>query len=70
MLQLNFVMYKSHPGGTGSKGLKGSWRVAEIWNCEWSWKAIGKAAALVVDGIPGLKESCKGFEPWHHEEIL
>ena len=34
MLQLVLVMCKSHPGGTGSEGMKGSWRAAEAWHCE------------------------------------
>ena len=27
-------MCKNHPGGTGFKGMKGSWRAAEAWHCE------------------------------------
>ena len=70
MLQLDLVMCKNHPGGTGFEGMKGSWRTAEAWHCERPWQAIGEGAATdVVDG-PGLKGSCKEVEAWHHEENL
>ena len=70
MLQLDLVMCKSHLGGTGFEGMKGSWRAAEAWNCERPGKAIGEgAASAVVDG-PELKGSGKGFDAWHHEESL
>ena len=55
-------MSKSHPGGTGFKGMKGSGRAAEAQHCERPWKAIGEGAASVAIDGPGLKESCKGFE--------
>ena len=61
-------MSKSHPGGTACEGMKGPWRDAEAWHCERPGKAIGEGAASVVFGGPGLKESCKGVEAWHHEE--
>jgi hypothetical protein len=70
MLQLNLVMCKSHPGGTGFEGMKVSRRTAEAWHCERSWKAIGEGIASAVVDDPGLKGSCKGFEVWHHEESL
>ena len=59
-------MCKNYPGGTGSVGMRGSWRGAEAWHCEWPWMGIGEGA---VDS-PGLKGSCKGVEAWHHEECL
>jgi hypothetical protein len=55
MLQIDLVIYKSHPGGTGFEGMKVSWRAAEVCHCEKSWKAIGQGIALdAIDG-PGLK---------------
>jgi hypothetical protein len=63
-------MCKSHPGGTGFEGMKGSRRAAEARHCERSWKNIGEGAASVAIDGPGLKESCKGVEAWHHEESL
>ena len=44
-------MCKSHPGGTGFAGMKGSWTAAEAQPCEKS------AEAIAVEG-PGLKGSC------------
>jgi hypothetical protein len=41
-------MWKSHPGGTGFEGMKGSCRAAEAQNCERPWKAIGGGAASVA----------------------
>ena len=70
MLQLDLVMCKSHPGDTCFEGMKMSWRTAEVWHCERSWKAIGEGVASVVIDGPGLKGSCKGVETWHHEESL
>jgi hypothetical protein len=62
MLQWDLVMCKSHPGGTGFKGMKGSYREAEAWQCKRPWKAIGEGGASVaIDGL-GLKGSCKGVE--------
>jgi hypothetical protein len=63
-------MCKSHPGGTGFGGMKGSQRAAEAQHCERPWKAIGEGAASVAIDGPGLKSSCKGVEAWHHEESL
>ena len=63
-------MCKSHPGGTGFEGMKGSHRAAEARHCERPWKAIGEGAASVAIDGPGLKGSCKGVEAWHHEESL
>jgi hypothetical protein len=68
VLQWDLVMYKSHPGGTGFEGTKGSWRAAEALHCERPWKAIGEGAASVAIDGPGLKGSCKEVEAWHHEE--
>jgi len=70
MLQLYLVMCKSHPGGTGFEGMKGSWRAAEAWYCERPGKAIGEGTASVAVDGPVLKGSCKGVEAWHHGEIL
>ena len=47
-------MCKSHPGGTGFEGMKGSWRAAEARHCERPWKAIGEGAASVAISAPGL----------------
>jgi len=53
---------KSHPGGTGFEGMKGSSRGAEAWHYERPWKAIGAGdSPVAVDG-PGLKGSCKEVE--------
>jgi hypothetical protein len=61
-------MCKTHI--TGFEGINGSWRAAEAWHCKRLGKGIGEgAAAVAVDG-PGLKESCKGVEAWHHKESL
>jgi hypothetical protein len=58
VLQWDLVMCKSHPGGTGFEGMKGSCRAAEARHCERPWKAIGEGtASLEVDG-PVLKGSC------------
>jgi len=65
-------MCRSHPGGTGFEGMKGSWRAAEAWHCESPWKAVDEGAAsasVAINGL-GLKGSCKGIEAWHHEESL
>jgi hypothetical protein len=63
-------MCKSHPGGTGFEGMRGSWREAEAWQCERSGKVIGEGtASIAVDGL-GLKGLCKGVEAGHHEESL
>ena len=70
VLQWDLVMFKSHPGGTGFEGMKGSCRAAEALHCERPWKAIGEGAASVAIDGPGLKGSCKGVEAWHHEESL
>jgi hypothetical protein len=63
-------MCKSHPGGTGFEGMKGSCRAAEACHCERPWKAIDEGAASVAIDGSGLKGSCKGFETWHHSESL
>ena len=62
MLWLGLVMCKSHPGGTGFEGMKGSRRAAEARHCERPWKAIGEGAASVAIDVPGQKGSCKGVE--------
>ena len=69
-LVLNLVTCKSHPGGTGFKDMKGSWRAAEAWCCESPREAIGGAAAVVAVDGPGLKGSCKEVEAWHCEKSL
>ena len=67
MLRLDLVTCKSHPGGTGFEGMKGSWKAAEAQHCERLWKFTGESTASVsVDG-PGLKGSCKEIEAWHNE---
>jgi hypothetical protein len=70
VLQLDLVMCKTCPGGTGFEGMKGSWRVAVAWYCERPGKAIGEGAASVAVVVPRLKGSCKEVEAWHHEESL
>ena len=71
LLQRDLVICKSHPGGTGFEGMKGSCRAAEARHCERVWKAIGDGAVSVAIGAgSGLKGSCKGIEAWHHEESL
>ena len=69
-LQLDLVMCKGNPDGTGFEGMKCSWRAAEAWHCERPWKAIGEGAASVAIDGPGLKGACQGVEAWHHEESL
>ena len=52
MLHQDLVMCKSHPGGTGFEGMKGSRRAAEARHCERPWKAIGEGAASVaIEGV-------------------
>jgi hypothetical protein len=59
VLQQDLVMCKSHPGGTGFEGMKGSRRAAEARHCERPWKAIGEgAASAAIDG-PRLKGHAK-----------
>lgn len=70
MMQLYLVMCKSLPGDTGFEDMKRSWRTAEGWHCERTWKVIGESKALVVVDGTGLKGSCKGAETWHHEKSL
>jgi hypothetical protein len=70
MLKLNLVTFKNYPSGTGFEGMKGSWREAEAWHCERSWKATGEGAASVAVDSPGQKVSCKEVEAWHHEGSL
>jgi hypothetical protein len=48
-------MCKSHPGGTGFEGMKGSCRAAEAWHCDRPWKATGESAASVAVDGPVLK---------------
>jgi hypothetical protein len=55
-------MYKSHPGGTGFEGMKGSCRAAEVRHCERPWKVIGEGASSVAIDGPGLKGSCSILE--------
>jgi hypothetical protein len=70
VLQLDLVMCKNHPGGTGFEGMKGSWRAAEAWDCERPREATSESTASVAVDGPGLKGSCKEVEAWHHEESL
>jgi hypothetical protein len=62
VLQWDLVMCKSHSGGTGFEGMKGSCKAAETRHCERPGKAIGEGAASVAIDVSGLKGSCKGFE--------
>jgi hypothetical protein len=62
VLWMDLILCKSHPGGTGFEGMKGSPRAAEAWHCERPWKAIGEGAASVAIDGPGLRRSCKGAE--------
>jgi hypothetical protein len=57
VLQLDLVMCKNHPGGTGFEGMKGSWRTAEAWHCE----RLGEGAASVSVDSPVLKGHAKKF---------
>jgi hypothetical protein len=70
ILQVDLVICKNHPAGTGFEGMKRSWRAAEVWPYERPGKAIGEGAASVVAEGLGLKESCKDVEAWHHEDNL
>ena len=54
-----------HTGGTGSEGIKGTWRAAETWHCESPGKATGESAASVAVDGPGLKGSGKKAEVRH-----
>ena len=57
MLQLYLVMCKSHPGGTGFEGMKGTKRADESCHCERPGNAISEGAtSIAVDGS-GLKGS-------------
>jgi hypothetical protein len=62
VLWLDLVIFKSHPGGTGFEGMKGSCRKAEARHCERPWKAIGEGAASVAIDSHGLKGSCSVLE--------
>ena len=63
------LIRKNHLGSTGLEGMKGSWTAAEAWLCERPGKTIGEGASVAVDG-PGLKETCKEVEAWHHKGSL
>jgi hypothetical protein len=67
LLQLDLVMCKGHPGGTGFKGMKGSLRTVEAQHCERPWKAIGEGAGSVAIDGPGLSGSCSVLEIQYHE---
>lgn len=69
-LQLYLVKCKNHPGGTGFKGIKGSWRAAEAWHCERPGKDTGEGSVSVAVGSSGLEWSCKEVEAWHLERLL
>jgi hypothetical protein len=62
LLQRDLIMCKSHPGGTGFEGMKGSYRAAEAWYCERPGKAIGEGAASVAIDSPELKGPCNVLE--------
>jgi hypothetical protein len=57
--QLDLIMCKSHPGGTGFEGMKGSWRAASAchwWGCSLScnwWHRIEE-----------VKQRSWGLAPW------
>ena len=71
MLQLDLVLCKMHPSGTGFESLEGSWRTAaETWLCERPGEATGEGAASVTVEEPGLKGSCSEVKAWHHEKSL
>jgi hypothetical protein len=55
-------MYKSHSGGNGFEGMKGSSIAAEAQACESPWKAIGEGTASVAIDGTGLKVSCIDLE--------
>lgn len=55
--QLKLVMFKSHSGGAGFKGMKELWRAAEVWHHEKPSKTKGKTTSLAVTEAPGLKGS-------------
>lgn len=61
-------MCKSHLGGTGYEGTKGSWRGAEAWHFERPRETIDEGTASVSVDDPGLKGSSKEFKAWHHEK--
>lgn len=58
LLQMDLVMFKSHPDGTGFEGMKGSWK-DETLHCERPGKAIGEGAESFAVDSPILKGSCK-----------
>ena len=70
MLQLNLVMCKHHPDGTGFEGMKESHRAAEAWHSERPGKALVKMQLQFQFNVPSLKVSCKEVEAWHHEGSL
>ena len=70
MLLLDLVMCKNHPGGTGFKGIKASWRTAETCNYEGPGKDTCKGAASIAVGDPRLKFSCNEVKAWRQEECL
>lgn len=57
---------RSHPRGTGFKGMMGSCRTAEAWHCESPGEAISEREDSVAVELPGLKGSCREAEVWHH----
>ena len=46
------MMWKSHPGGPGSKAWRGYWRTPEAWYCERSGEEISECTELVVVEVP------------------
>jgi len=70
MLQLDFIMCKSHPGDNDFEGIKESWKVAEAWHDERPGKANGEDSASVAVDDPGLKGLYKEFQAWQHAGSL
>ena len=52
-------MCERHLGGTGLKGMKVSWKAAEVLHYARPGKTIGEGAVSVSAEGPGLKGSCK-----------
>jgi hypothetical protein len=62
MLQLDSVICKNHPGGTGFESTNGSRKAAEVWHYEIPVKATGESASSVAVDGPELKRSGKELE--------
>ena len=68
VLAVKLGSVKSHPGGPGFEGMKGSWRAAEAWHCERPGVGFGEEASSVSIRSVGLKGSWREFKGWHQEE--